>query len=71
MNENEKKLSQEQIKEINETGFYDFICNNYYKMSKDTLKDLFKEFIYAVYKLDANIEKQAIKEMINEINEEN
>ena len=28
---------------------YDFICNNYYKMSKDELKDIAKELLFAIY----------------------
>jgi 20S proteasome alpha/beta subunit len=28
---------------------YDFICNNYYKMSKEELKDITKELLYAVH----------------------
>jgi len=28
---------------------YDFICNNYYKMSKDELTDITKELLYAMY----------------------
>jgi 20S proteasome alpha/beta subunit len=27
---------------------YDFICNNYWNMSKDELKDIAKELIYAI-----------------------
>jgi 20S proteasome alpha/beta subunit len=33
----------------NPNGAYDFICNNYYKMSKEELKDITKELLYAVY----------------------
>lgn len=33
----------------NPNGAYDFICNNYYKMSKDELKDIAKELLYTVY----------------------
>jgi 20S proteasome alpha/beta subunit len=33
----------------NPNGAYDFICNNYHKMSKDELKDIAKELLYAVY----------------------
>ena len=33
----------------NPNGAYDFICNNYYKMSKDELKDITKELLYAIY----------------------
>ena len=33
----------------NPNNAYDFICNNYYKMSKEELKDIVKELLYAVY----------------------
>lgn len=33
----------------NPNGAYDFICNNYYKMSKEELKDITKELLYAIY----------------------
>lgn len=33
----------------NPDGAYDFICNNYYNMSKEELKDIAKELLYAVY----------------------
>lgn len=39
------------IKELenNPNGAYDYICNNYYKFSKEELKDIVKELLYAVY----------------------
>ena len=33
----------------NPDGAYDFICNNYYNMSKEELKDIIKELLYAVH----------------------
>lgn len=33
----------------NPNNAYDFICNNYYKMSKEELKDIAKELLYAIY----------------------
>lgn len=30
-------------------GAYDFISNNYYNMSKEELKDIIKELLYAMY----------------------
>ena len=33
----------------NRNGAYDFIANNYYKMSKEELRDITKELLYAVY----------------------
>ena len=28
---------------------YDFICNNYYKMNKEELKEITKELLYAIH----------------------
>ena len=33
----------------NPNGAYDHICNNYYKMSKEELKDITKELLFAIY----------------------
>lgn len=33
----------------NPNGAYDYISNNYYKMSKDELNDILKELLYAVH----------------------
>jgi 20S proteasome alpha/beta subunit len=38
-----------EVLESNPNGAYDFICNNYHKMSKDELKDIAKELLYAMY----------------------
>lgn len=28
---------------------YDYLCENYYRMTKDELKDIAKELLYAIY----------------------
>lgn len=33
----------------NPSHAYDYICENYYKLSKDELKDIAKELLYAIY----------------------
>lgn len=33
----------------NPDGAYDFISNNYHKMSKEELKNVAKELLYAIY----------------------
>lgn len=38
-----------EVLKTNPNNAYDFICNNYYKMSKEELKDIVKELLYAVY----------------------
>lgn len=37
------------VLKTNPDNAYDFICNNYYKMSKEELKDIVKELLYSVY----------------------
>lgn len=43
------------IKAINKGSAYDFIANNYYKMDKDTLKDICLECIYELMNTDSDI----------------
>lgn len=38
-----------EVLENNPDGAYDYISNEYYKMSKDELKDIAKELLYAMY----------------------
>lgn len=33
----------------NPSHAYDYLCENYYRMTKDELKDIAKELIYAIY----------------------
>lgn len=33
----------------NPDGAYDYICNHYYEMSKEELKNIVKELLYAVH----------------------
>lgn len=47
----------------NPDGAYDFICNNYYKMSKEELKDITKELLYAVYD---NVTKAEHNKILND-----
>ena len=48
----------------NPNGAYDFICNNYYKMSKDELKDIVKELLYAVHD---NVTKAEHNQILNDV----
>jgi formate-dependent nitrite reductase cytochrome c552 subunit len=48
----------------NPNGAYDFICNNYYKMSKDELKDIVKELLYAVHD---NVTKVEHDQILNDV----
>lgn len=44
----------------NPDGAYDFICNNYYNMSKEELKDITKELLYAIYDKTDRAEQKTI-----------
>lgn len=48
----------------NPNGAYDFICNNYYKMSKEELKDFAKELLYAIH---SNTDKAEHDKMLNDV----
>lgn len=51
----------------NPNGAYDFICNNYYKMSKEELKDFAKELLYAIH---SNADKTEHDKMLDDVAEE-
>jgi len=42
---------KEAIKALEEDHFFDFVCQNYYLMSRYELKDLLKETIYTAHQL--------------------
>lgn len=61
-----KQLVNELMESIENGGLYDYIANNYYKMSKEQLKEIILELDYAIYNRVSNyqdFEKQAIEEM--------
>lgn len=51
----------------NPNGAYDFICNNYYKMSKEELKDITKELLFAIYD---NVDKVEHNKILADVAEE-
>lgn len=54
--------------ENNPDKAYDFICNNYYKMSKDELKDIARELLYAMYdKMDKTEHNLALADVAEEL----
>ena len=48
----------------NPNGAYDFICNNYYNMSKEELKDFAKELLYAIH---TNTDKAEHDKILNDV----
>lgn len=62
----EKQEIIKQLKNsIKEDGFYGWICDNGYLLSKDELIDIIKELDFASYELRINeqVEKMAIEEL--------
>ena len=52
----------------NPDAAYDFICNNYYKMSKEELKDIAKELLYAIHdNVDKVEHNQILEDAANEL----
>lgn len=48
----------------NPDNAYDFICNNYYNMSKEELKDVIKELLYAIH---TNTDKAEHNKILNDV----
>ena len=48
-------MEKEILKAIEEDWLYDFVANNYYKMSKEELRDLILE-IYYIFKYETSLE---------------
>lgn len=51
----------------NPNGAYDFICNNYYKMSKEELKNITKELLYAIH---TNVSIEEHNKILNDVADE-
>ncbi len=51
-------------KAIEEDRLYDYIANNYYKMSQEDLKDIVLELVYAVY---ANCDSKQAKQIYSDM----
>ena len=57
-----------ELLENNPDKAYDFISNNYYKMSKDELKDITKELLYAMYdKMTKEEHNEALADVAEEL----
>jgi hypothetical protein len=48
---------------------YDFIANNYYQMSKEDLKSILLEYIYAVHTRGLDFEKSVQEDVREELEE--
>jgi hypothetical protein len=60
-------ITKETKKQILEMGFYNYIANYYYLHTKEELSELAKEYCYAVYAQDKEIDKQSSIDMWDEI----
>ena len=52
--------------EIEYESVYDFIANNYSKFTKDELKDILLEIIYAIYRHNSYEDEERIYEIVKE-----
>ena len=69
-------MKKEQLQELNEIllndrgNLYDFICNNYYSLSKEDIKDLCKEAFDLLYtfseRLNGNDQDKHLKKVHRE-----
>ena len=67
-------MEQEIIQAIKEDRLYDYITNNFYKMSKEHLRDLILEIIYMIYydyEYSIDIDRQLLNKHIVECLKEN
>lgn len=58
------------IKEIEETSLFDFIAGHGWKLDKDMIRDLFREFNFEVYLANEDIEKKATEGLIRYMKEQ-
>lgn len=67
-------MEQEIIQAIKKGKLYDYISNNYWKMSKEHLRDLILEIIYMIYfdyEYSIDVDRQLLNEHIVESLKEN
>ena len=65
----DKKNLLEQLKEaVSNHNIYDFIANNYWKMSKEELKDIILELDFTIYSV---VKNETLKNSIYEELDEN
>ena len=67
-------MEQEIIQEIKKGKLYDYIANNFYKISKEDLRDLILEIIYMIYydyEYSIDGDRQLLNEHIVECLKEN
>ena len=67
-------ITRDFIEAVREDKDYDYVCNHYWEMSKEELKDAYKELNYAIYSFlsdsDYSIFKSQYVEALEEIYEE-
>lgn len=56
-----------EILKNNPNHAYDFISNNYYKMSKDELKDIIKELLYVIHTTNKNEHDEMLESVGDEL----
>lgn len=72
-------ITREFVKNVEKDTDYDYISNNYYNMSKEDLRDAYKELSYAVFeflspsdyaKFKENFVSALLWRMVDELSEE-
>lgn len=62
-------MTNKQLDEMEKNGVYEFVTQNYWKMTKEELRDICKELSFALYHHDRELSKELEKEVINELRE--
>ena len=58
---------EEIIEQINNRGLYDFLCNCYYKLDKEDLRDIAKELLYNYLYEEKKFSKEDFVERLKEL----
>lgn len=62
-------MTNKQLDEMEKDGVYEFVTQNYWKMTKEELRDVCKELSFALYHHDIELLKELEKEAIDELRE--
>ena len=62
-------MTNKQLDEMEKDGVYEFVTQNYWKMTKEELRDVCKELSFALYHHDRELSKKLEKAAIIELRE--
>lgn len=60
-------MTREQLSKMEKDSIYEYVTQNYWKMTKEDLRDVCKELSFALYHHDRKLSKELEKEAIDEI----